>query len=75
MQLQEDDIILVKFKGGIIAPIIKKKQWYEKNKDVLLQDGWRIADKAEFKEIIKANEIEPFKKVRKKKTEPLEGEE
>ena len=75
MQLQEDDIILVKFKGGIIAPIIKKKQWYENNKDVLLQDGWRIADKKELKEILKENEIEPFKKVRKKKPEPLEGEE
>jgi len=75
MQLQEDDIILIKFKGGIIAPIIKKKRWYEDNKDSLLSDGWRIANKSEFKEILKENEIEPFKKVRKKKTEPIEGEE
>ncbi len=74
MQLLEDDIILVRFRGAKISPIIKKKQWYENNKDVLLQDGWRIADKKELKEILKENEIEPFKKTRKKKTEPLEGD-
>lgn len=75
MQLLEDDVILVKFRGAKVAPIIKKKQWYEQNKTALLSDGWRVPGKTELKEILKENEIEPFKKTRKKKSEPLEGEE
>jgi len=69
MQLQENDIILYNYRRSSIAPIIKKKDWYERNKESLNLDGWRIPTKQHLKQILDENEIQPFKKERKKKKE------
>ena len=69
MQLQENDIILYNYRRSSVAPIIKKKDWYERNKESLNLDGWRPTNKQHLKQILDENEIIPFKKERKKKKE------
>ncbi len=69
MQLQENEIILYNYRRSSVAPIIKKKDWYERNKESLSLDGWRLPSKQHLKQILDENEIQPFKKERKKKKE------
>jgi spermidine synthase len=65
MKLEENDVIIINFRKPNIAPIIKKKEWFEKNKTALNVDGWRLPTKEHLKDILKENEIEPYKKERK----------
>ena len=69
MQLEEDDIIIVNYKKLNFSPQVKKKDWYDRNKNALLVDGWRLPTRMHFEQILEENEIIPFKKERKKKKE------
>lgn len=75
MKLQEDDVIMINYRKLNYSPIVKKKDWFEANKEALRRDGWRLPTRMHLKQILKENDIEAFKKPRKKSEENIETKE
>lgn len=74
MELQQDEIIIINWRKINFSPLIKKKEWFELNKDALLRDGWRLPTRLHLKQIMKDNDLTPFKAVKETVTKPKKAD-